>query len=114
MTSSEVSATIRVPHLSWSHIDAGGIGMAVTSLRAVAVVDWLTLVSILPPSSQTLTGVRPWACLYAFSLQGAEHSSRGSEGAGNTAAIVVGVQYIKLLETCVQTAAASERWSTRV
>lgn len=53
--------------------------MAAASVRTVAVVDWLTLIPILPPSSQTLTDVSPRACLYTFSLQGAECSTGSSE-----------------------------------
>lgn len=46
--------------------------MAASSVRTVAVVDWLTIVPVLPPSGETLTGVSPWSCLYTLSLQGAQ------------------------------------------
>lgn len=65
-------------YLPGAHIDAGGVGVAASSVRTIAVVDWLTLVSVLPPSSQALTGVRTWSCLYTFGLQGAVYSVDGS------------------------------------
>lgn len=50
-------------------MDAGGVGVTASSVRTVTVVDWLTLVSVLPPSCQTLAGVSPRSRLYTFSLQ---------------------------------------------
>lgn len=59
-------------YLSRSNIDAGGVRVAASSVRTVAVVDGLTLVPVLPPPGETLTGVTPWSCLHTFSLQGAQ------------------------------------------
>ena len=68
------------PHLSRSDVDAGGVGMAASSVGTVAVVDWLTLVSVLPPAGQTLTGVSTWSRLHTFSLQGAAHRHSCEDG----------------------------------
>lgn len=42
--------------------------MAATSVHVQAVVDWLTLAPLLPPTSQTLADVRCRACLHTLGL----------------------------------------------
>ncbi len=58
--------------------------MAASSVRTIAVVDWLTLVSILPPSGQTLTRVRTWSSLYTLGLQRAQDSIKRADTAVRT------------------------------
>lgn len=91
-------------YLSRSDIDAGGVGMAASVIRTMAVIDWLTLISILCPSSQTLTEVCTRTCFYAFSLQGAVNSVKRNS---------TGVQEIMFL-TYIDTTAASERRSAGI
>lgn len=55
--------------------------MAASSVSTNAVVDWLTLVTILPPPGQTLAGVGTWPRLYAFGLQGAPDSTKTADTA---------------------------------
>lgn len=62
------------PDLSWSNVDTRSIRMAASSVRVVAIVNWLTVVSIFPPSCQTLADVFIWSCLHTFSLRGAATS----------------------------------------
>lgn len=65
-------------YLSRSHIDAGGVGVAAPSVSVVTVVDGLTLVPVLPPARETLTGVCAGSCLYTLGLQGAECSTHST------------------------------------
>lgn len=74
-------------YLSRSDVDAGGVGVAVSSVWTITVVDWLTLISVLPPAAQTLTGVSTRSCLYTFGLQGDSRASR--EGPGQTGFIKI-------------------------
>lgn len=91
-------------NLSRSNIDAGGVGMAAPPGRTVAVVDWLTLISIFPPSSQTLADVRVRSCLYTFGLQGAHTHTELTRTRLKPDSV----------HTYIRTAAASVRGRTRV
>lgn len=64
-----------VSHLSWAHVDAGGIGVTPSSGWIQTVIDGLALVSILSPSTQTLAYVCPRTSLYAYSLRGNENTN---------------------------------------
>lgn len=43
--------------------------MAASSVWVIALVDWLAVVAVLPPSAQTLTRVSRWSRLHTFCLQ---------------------------------------------
>ena len=66
----ETGDLISHPDLAGSDVDAGGVSVATSSSRAVAVVDWLALVLVQSPARQTLADVRVGARLYALGLQG--------------------------------------------
>lgn len=78
--------------------------MAAPPGRTMAVVDGLTLITIFPPSSQTLADVRIWSCLYTFGLQGAETHTEPTRTRLKPDPV----------HTYVRTAAASTRGRTRV
>lgn len=82
--------------------------MAAASVHTVTVVYGSTLVSVLCPASQTLTGVSTWACLYTFGLQGRYRAQSQAQTAMEEA------ENQKPELTYVHTAAASERWSAGV
>lgn len=86
-------------------MDAGGVGVTASSVRSLTVVDWSTVVSVLPPPAQALTGVSPCSCLYTFGLQRAPQSDTDTDTSHYRKSYHV---------THVHTAAASHRWSTGV
>ena len=65
----ETGGLVSHPDLAGTDVDAGGISVATSSARAVAVIDWLALVLVHGPALQTLADVCFGARLYALRLQ---------------------------------------------
>lgn len=63
-------------NLSWPHVDAGGIGVTPSSRWIQTVINGLALISILPPSTQTLALVCPGTSLYAYGIFAAASAMR--------------------------------------